>query len=437
MGIYISLLFLFFMKQKLIWAFFALILLAAIIPPGALSISYPYENPSFVSSQYYSVVFDGEGEAAVLAKINIVNTKQENLEKISIEIPGESVRLINTVQQYAENTKYCSYWDKKCTDMKNSQCLKYEEVCGHWAYSYNQPVFYTLEPEIQRLSRSSTVNIQFKKALASQETATIIIYYKATGYVKNSMGVFDFDFETAKVSYDMSNVRVAVNVGSDLYLKGGESKVSYLPSFGLMEKSATALSSQAITSSEMTSLSRNLEYQQGFVKTSSGLDPFESFHVTGKYSASKFLLYAGAIILWIVIIALAVLAIIAGIRKINLKNNTPLKMVLSGLLSSIGLMLLWALLAFLLKNLHRFVGYSNGEILALLIILVGILATILIIAGPIIYFWVKHGAMKGLWAFVSLIIWLVIIGIVTVLFFSAIHLTPPVVYMAQSVAKAI
>jgi hypothetical protein len=424
------------MKQKLILWLFALILLAAVIPSQALTESYPYpySNQPFISNQYYSVVFDGEGEAAVLAKINIVNIQKNNLNEVSIEIPGEIVRVINTVQQYTQNFKQCSDWENKCSEMRNGQCLSYENVCARWGYSYNQPVFYTLEPEIQRLSRSSTVRIKFQKPIAAQETATIVIYYKATGYVKHGLGVYDFDFETIKVPYDMDNARVAVNVGSELYLKGGESRVSYLPNFGLMEKSATTLSAAAST--EMTSMSRNIEYQQGFVKTSSGLDPYESFHVTGKYSASKVLLYAGSIILWIIIIALSISAVIFGFRRIHIRS-LHVKVVLSGLFSSIGLMLLWALLAFLLKNLYKLVGSSNSQVLALLIVLIGILSTILIIAGPIIYFWAKYGAMKGLWVFVSLIVWLIIIGLVTVLFFSAIHLTPPVMYAAQAVTKAL
>src|SRR4030042_7183961 len=56
---------------------------------------------------YYTVVFDGEGEAAVLAKIKLTNKGKDDISSFSFDIPATSLRIINSVQEVYEQEEYC------------------------------------------------------------------------------------------------------------------------------------------------------------------------------------------------------------------------------------------------------------------------------------------------------------------------------------------
>lgn len=426
------------MKNKIIFPaiilsmIFLFILLAAILPANAQKTSemmvepyYYSNNQPMVANQFYSVVFDEEGEATVMVKINVVNIEKTDLDELNIEIPGTSVRIINSIQEHKESIKTCSRWEEKCVKLQDENCVEYKKECSNWYYRQNQPVYYKIDPDVQPLSRSTTVKFKLPKEVRSQEMTTIIIYYKAVGYVEKSAGVYNFDFESIKIPYDVDSVRVAVNVGGDLKLKGGESSISYLPNFGGFGAAKALSSSEAVASDQLSSLSSQIEYQRGFVKQTAGFDPFESFHVTGKYSKSSFFLHAGSLFLWILVAIGAIVAIIFAVRAITRKisqKNLTLKIILSGIFSTIGLIVLWVIVFVLMKGLRNWVGYQYVELFSILIVLISILVTILLIICPSIYFGVKHGAMKGLWAFISFVISLTVLGTITLVLFISLRI---------------
>ncbi|MBW3022988.1 hypothetical protein KY308_02705, partial [Candidatus Woesearchaeota archaeon] len=285
-----------------------LILLAVFIPKSLAevasktSIAYPYPGTQpFASNQYYSVHFDEEGEAAVLAKFTIVNAKDSSIDEISVEIPGTSVRIINSVQEAMAQRRSCAQWDDKCVEQVEGQCSKYERTCVSYKTYGTFQGYYSIDYTEQRLSKSTAYKFKLSQEIGPQESATVIIYYKAEGYVKKSFGIYNFDFETAKIKYDVDNVRVAVNVQPELYLKGGQSRVDYLPQIGASFAAEKLSTSVAAESSGLATLSRTIEYQQGYTKQTSGLDPLESFHVEGKYADSWFALNTLSIMLGIII----------------------------------------------------------------------------------------------------------------------------------------
>src|SRR3989344_812837 len=84
----------------------------------------PPDSPAFGSNQYYSVVFDGEGEAAVAAKLVIVNTAKSNLTALNVEIPG-NVRIIAAVQEVQFKQRQCNNWERVCTNLSGETCTEY------------------------------------------------------------------------------------------------------------------------------------------------------------------------------------------------------------------------------------------------------------------------------------------------------------------------
>ena len=109
-----------------------------------------------------------------------------------------------------------------------------------------------------------------------------------------------FKFETIKSGLDVNQVRVAINVQEGFYLKGGKGQTQYQPPIFSALESTSAL--KGVEDSSIRSFSQNIIYQSGYVKQTSGLDPWESFTVAGKYSSSRFLLYLNGIFISIAVI---------------------------------------------------------------------------------------------------------------------------------------
>ena len=412
----------------------ALILLVLLVPSiSALSetiVPYPYYPPptqSQSTQQFYTVTFDGEGEAAVTAKFTFVQNTP--LKTILIEVPGRNIRLINAVQEAKSLLTQCVEYKTQCTagdervctqyypdgtcktyETIHNPCLHQEQQCIRsqqnygWPYTYH-PIKYTQEI----LSKSTLFTFTLP---VDTDEPTILLYYKAQGYAQKSAGVWHANFETAKISDDTEQVRVALNVIPDLHLKGGKASVDYNTAFF----SATKLTS-AMESSELSDFSRQMEYAQGYVKQSSVLDPWESFQVKADYSSSAVLLYKGRILL----ISLAVLSLIGacmfGIKKAKLKSMpSSVRPIAIGTLSAFLIYVLAFSAYWMLDNMYRWVGHS-GELIVVLLVIVVIISILALLIAPSIYYGVKNGLSAGMLTFATTMIALIIFGILIVVFF--------------------
>ena len=404
---------------------------------------YPEYRAPAQNSQYYSVMFDEEGEAVVALKVNLNNPSNETLDKLKIEIPGETIRILNVVQEYHLLKEECAEWKEVCAD---DNCTSYYKKCSYFnSYvDYSSTKFYPVEYAAEKLSGSTAFTFTLPKVITQQNTATLIIYYKATGYVKKSLGVHNFDFETIKYNYDTSHVRVSINVQNDLFLEGTSASVNYKPAdYGMMAEASFA-KSESFDSKQLSEYSRSIEYDYGYVKEASALDPWESFHVKGKYSTSKSLLNKGRISLTIGIILGVLVLLFFGARKAyrvlrdysgisfasNLSNasagkasksnssksavvipNTSqaLAMVLTAsFISSILLLLGWYALSFISKNLYNWIGYSSSGVLTLLMILIFFLYSLFVLFAPAIYVGIRLGILPGFATFGAVIGFLII-----------------------------
>ncbi len=394
-----------------------------------------YGNAPAQNSQYYSVIFDEEGEAVVALKVNVNNPNNVTLDKLKIEIPGQTVRILNVVQEYHLLKEECGQWKEVCTD---ENCSTYTKKCSYYNHyvDYYDTNFYPVDYTTEKLSGSSIFTFSLPKVITQQNTATLIIYYKATGYVKKSLGVHGFDFETIKYNYDSSKVRVSINVQNDLFMQGMTSSVDYKPAdFGMIAESSFA-KSESLDSKAYSEYSRNIEYDYGFVKEASALDPWESFHVKGKYSASKLLLNKGRIGLTIAII-LAVLALLFfGARKAyralknagvsmtsittgsshpktskaagkstllaqdaTLQQQSLVVILITSFVSSILLIFGWYALTFISKNLYTWFGSSSSGTLMLLLLLVFFLYSLFMLFAPPVFVGIRFGLVHGFAAF--------------------------------------
>lgn len=388
-------------------------------------------------NQWYSVVLDEEGDAIVAAKLTLQNTGKEAMKNFVVEIAGKEVRLINAIQEVQKKRKECTNWQDICLEIKDNVCIRFERKCIDWyEYPVWPPYYYTLERSEKVLSKSTIYTFNLSKPIAEQETATVLLYYKVSGYVEKSLGVFDFDFETIKWNFDTNKIRVALNVQEGLFLKGGKAKVEYREGLMVYASAEKAVPPSGVQSESLQQFSSQIEWQEGLVKTASGLDPLESFHVKGSYSTSRFLLYKGIILIVLLVIVAIVLAGIYAVKRIKWKPSIAAKIVLIGLASSILLIGVWFLLSYLLGKISEIIGWQYQSMFVPLIVLFGGIFILLILFGPPVYMGLKHGAMIGMFTLVSTMIWLFIILVIMIILFGLIKTQPPIIYYAKGFAEA-
>ncbi len=397
---------------------------------------YPYNQNSFGTNQFYNVVFDGEGQAVVVVKINIQNLGKDAINDLTLEIPGKNVRIISSLQEFYEKEQRCSYYnyncvtyakDAQCTQYdSNGECVKTEKICikqdQQCASWYNQtiypPKYYNLEKTEEQLSESKRVKFKLDVAIKEQETTTLILYYKTDGLASENLGVFDFDFQTIKMNFDTQQVRVSVGVNPDLYFEGGEAKVNYQPNFAVFDK-AELMSAKGIQSQELSDFSRNIEYSYGYVKTAQGLDPWESFSVKGKYATSWFALQKWKIFsVSLVVLALIVGFILGIVRLLKFKKTSlPIAVGFSSLASSILVTIVWFGGIKLLQLFSTFSYSSNSQMFILLLGLMWIILLLIVLFAPSIYFGVKQGIIPAIICLLGTIMMLLIINVALAIIF--------------------
>ncbi len=418
------------MKNKIAASLMLLILLANSMSVAA---TQPYYGGS--SGHYYQVIFDGEGEASVIAKIVQTNYGKENINNVTLEIPGRvNVRYIlqevpvQTCENYCigygnvcsktdmvcdnwnSTSQSCSYWESKCTQF-SSVCSQYSSRC----YDSYERSFIPLEFNEEQLSSSKKLIVGLSKPVAGGKEVKLVIYYKVFGYVNRELNL-NFDFETIKSPYDTPYLRVAVDVDDDLSLKGGDTKTTYISNFNSLE-SFSAPQKIAIAGDQANligSISDNVVYAGGYVKTKSNLDPWESFHVAGRYNGKNvwFLNYYEEIIGFIVAVVVVNLLmndVIGGISNLIKKlGKSPLSRIISrGFISAAAVALTTAIMYAFSSSLSYLFRNQVGSIL---VVVAGMASILFSIAFPAYYHAQKYGNKEGALVLLSTIAWLFVMA---------------------------
>lgn len=390
---------------------------------------YPYPSQG-QTEQYYTVVYDGEGEAEVAARIVVHNYGEDTIKDLKVEIPGRSIRMIGAVQEYYDTVKRCSYYEEVCEGDEytcdKGICIYKEDGCSKvCTQEYDEqvypPKYFTLKYDQETLSDSGVYTFKFEKEIKAQKDATLIVYYKSKDYATKKGDIFNFDFETAKIKYDSSYVNVGVDVDNNLFMENVDSQINYRDNF--------AVFSDAMMNAKMApEYVGNIGYGS-YNQNANSLDPLESLHVTGRYAKSWYDmnkgLVLGSIFGGLVLLGLTIFGLIFLVRKLNKKNMTG-QLILSGFFSALITVGVWVLFSLLENNLNNWIGYHYSGLVFGLFVVAAVLLTIVCAIGPVIYFWSKYNAMTGVWALVSFIIWLFILGIIVAVIFGI--LNKPEVY---------
>ncbi|MBT5023018.1 hypothetical protein HON01_09380 [Candidatus Woesearchaeota archaeon] len=372
--------------RKIIFTLFILIVLGLCLQMEFVNASQPIYNKYFdeipgQNKMGYNVLFDGEGEAQVLAKIDIWNYYGNEINNLVIEFP-KNVRMINAIQKYSTEEKTCRTWNYNNGEKTD---------CQYWNTNYKHE-FALAKYDVAETSNVKIYDFKFEKEVGELEKSTLILYYKVEGYVQEGL-MNQFNFETLKIGQDVAQARVAIDVIDGLYLKSGKTKIGYQANSFDTVKGFGSIG--AIESSSMLQLSNRIGMSGQLVKTGTGLDPWETFQVTGEYTQYWIVMHFWLMFGLFLGIVLSVLGMSFGFKQIKKTKDLVVKSAITGFCSTFILGILWTIAIIFLENLSDLIGRKYDDLFGVVIVLVMIIITLSLIILPSIYIGVTHKAKYG------------------------------------------
>lgn len=270
---------------------------------------------SFGQKHNYSVTFRGNGEAHVMARISFTNFSESILRTLKFKT-SDSFYEVFALQQILS---------KKCTkqvynnETKSYDCQGY--VKADYYNSNNNYNYYSQNTagtsEYHKLEFNETNReYEFKllKPVMPNEQGAIFISYYTKDYVEaKAGGLFNFNFKSLKSPVRISEMNVAVDVGSELYMRGQTSTVNYNNSINDTAFGLEAATSAGFSNPTLDKASSQVGLVGVVKKQAKSLAPNEEFVVKGTYATSKLRLnLVRGIIFFLILIA-----VIVGVYFIN------------------------------------------------------------------------------------------------------------------------
>lgn len=392
----------------------------------------------FGQNHFYTVIFRGNGEAIIYAKIAITNpADQKPLTEFSFEMPKVSA---------SEMVIYQMKLPQECVQNNYNDptrpCLQYRDP--DYAQRYYYYGYSNGKAEYQKVQYTKSGNLYrfiLPTPVEPYKSTAIIIAYAAKGYVNEGLGLYKFNFETLKVPSRIQEIRVAVDVDSDLLLKGKRSSVNYnAANLQSSELSAPA----SISSRDLDNVAGSIGSYGPLIKEAKNLAPNESFIVKGEYATNWFMLYLSSILLAILIIDgifAVVYLLVKFIKKRGgqsgqfgsgteanqqMSSQTPQSSISLLNLINASISLLSVALVVGLTYLLRFLLESSlfrssyfDPVFGIVGFIAIILLYVLVIFGPAIDIAIKHGWKSFLSILIAEFLWFMIFFIIYLVLFQS------------------
>jgi hypothetical protein len=379
----------------------------------------PSDSVGFLGQSHsYSVVFRGNGEAVVTARIAFTNLDKDPLSSFVLQFPRVSPTEIITYQVIKEPT--CIRYGNGI----NPVCLEYQES------DYFQPYWGNSKYQVAQNSlKGDMLTIGLPNPIPQNKSGAFFIYFRAFGFAKRDFfGAYNFSFETLKVTDKIRDLQVGISTDSDLVLKNASGKVGYRVDEAVNSLKAAAPSVGAISNAAFDNFYNQIG-QGSITKVASNLAPSETYRVAGVYADNTLKLYAKNIAVGVVIavgvLVLVLVIIITIMRIIKVSggvgstkiNNKFLIITLSGLGSAFAASaytgLLVAVFSFVNSNFTNGGYYygNNSSVYLLVMLFAGLISFVLyslILFGPSFYIGAKFGFGAGIASAVLTLIFLIL-----------------------------
>lgn len=391
-----------------------------------VSIMPPDANPILGQEHAYSVLFRGNGDAAVSMRAAFINDKQTSSNTISFRIPRVEPRRITVFQTLRdpECIRYKEYAPNDPASQVQPACLQYQEPNYFRIYG---PAKYQ---KAATVLSGDTLTITLPQAIGPSKSGSVLIVYSAAGYAKkNLFGGYDYTFETIKSEDStVAAISLGISVDSDLYLAGATGKVNFRFSDTEVMTTAAQSDKSAVGNPQLDQLYSQIGY--GMIsKTASHLEPLESYVVKGKYADSLFALYAKGILIGLVLgIAGVILLFLIGKTLItwlmtsqtkqSLPSSADIIIILGGSFLSAAMIAGYTAGLFFLSNtIQQVVSYQLVGIILILATVISIGVYGLLLITPAIVVGIRRGIVWGIGTLGLTVFFLVIntIGLMVIL----------------------
>ena len=402
----------------------------------------------FGQNHFYTVLFRGNGEAIVYAKLAITNPDEKPLTEFSFEVPKVTpTEIVMYQMKFPQECVKYNYNDsvRPCLEYRDPD---YAQQYYYYGYSNGQAEY----QKIQYTKSGNLYRFILPTPVEPYASTAIIVAYAAKGYVSERAGLYTFNFETLKVPSRIQEIRVAVDVDSDLLLKGKRASVSY-NSLGISSERAAA--PQSISSRDLDKVVGSIGSYGPIVKEAKNLAPNESFIVKGEYATNWFRLYFGSILLTFFVVAgifAGVYFLVKFLKKRDVESGQfgsaaderVEPRMPQGLISIVNLTNAWVSLLsvvslFGLTYLLIFLGESNllrfvniDPVFGVVGVIAIILLYVLIIFGPAIGIAAKHGWKSFVSILIAEFLWFVFFLIIYLVLFQS-GLITPIIYREPSI----
>ncbi len=275
------------MKFKLIFTLLVSFLIG--LTAQATIVPEPYypestETGPFGQEHFYSVLFRGNGEVVVGAKIITSNGTKVPINDLEVEILDLNVGQV-------------SFFQEICRNKTTKQILSNTECNRSYRDNPNEIVYQKLDFD----QSENTYSVDLNAYIDSFQSGVVLMHYRGFGYAKNGLfGRKNFDFLTLRVDDNITTAKISVNVDTDLFFEGQKSSIDY--AYTGFDTAMTA-GSEFKESAALQDFSRRVGSYGKINKTANYLLPNETFHVKGVYAKTWFGLYYLKLFIGILILA--------------------------------------------------------------------------------------------------------------------------------------
>ncbi len=413
----------------------------------------------FGQDHYYTVLFRGNGEAVVVAKIIFTNTDNKVLKTLKLDAGNAILKNIQAFQVLKKpicvRYKYYDY------DSWGRQKRLYDPICKE----YRKPRFDDYISSYNSTYRKtdvntemSVLNIQLNNPVKSNSSGAILLYFTTQSYTrKNIFDKYSFVFTNLKTNYSINKLRIGVDVDSEYKIKGLKGKIKY--------NNSKLLGNKSFVNNTFGSVGSPVNYREGLnkiyssigygslAKTVSNLQPYEVYKLKGSYADSYLKLYLNEIIIGVVVVLLVLALLFVLVRFLvkkltvmssaqslgkkgnNQKNSSPTQRLTSSRLQTQVIVALgfidalflaaYTVISFLLFLWLR--SELNSTMLLIFILMsasFSLFVYSLFTLVPAFYLWYKKDLRSALVFFVSVVIWgLIIVTLIGTLFFFLVMFT--------------
>jgi hypothetical protein len=237
-------------------------------------LTFAYGDSAYSTNAYYAVMLDDRGLASTALRLDYVNNGQGAVDRITLRIPGSDVKVVSV------------YVKEECEPKERPDGYSYgyynDDECSY-------PYYHFVPASVTALGGGS-YSIALNKSVQKGGGTSVLVFYRAFGYVGDSLTGKRFDFETPIFDFDVESTRVAIDVDEELHMKEGGSEGNYNQMRSAVLAGGTASGSSNLQSALSNSYSY-VSYAYGYVRQKSTLLAGESFTMSGNYSKEWLQLY--------------------------------------------------------------------------------------------------------------------------------------------------